>query len=98
MAHTPLVDQPGLLGKIRRQWPWVVMVSVMAVGLLLITTQYWRRGALLIGGGVLLGGLLRAVLTDAGILTVRDHKIVDVVLYGLIGTAIIVVAFVVPRP
>jgi hypothetical protein len=91
----PLRERPGLIGQVWRQWAWVLCLLVVVAGIVLIAAHAWRRGSVVIGGGVLLAGCLRLVLRDPGILGVR-RRAIDALLYLGVGAAIIVVAIVVP--
>ncbi|MDR0285846.1 MAG: DUF3017 domain-containing protein [Propionibacteriaceae bacterium] len=93
-----LSDNPGLLGRIRRQWPWVVVLVCMAVGLTLIAITRWRWGAGAIGAGMVAAGVFRTVMRDPGIVAIRGHRFIDLVFYYGIGLAIIVFAIIVPTP
>jgi membrane-bound ClpP family serine protease len=90
-----LREHRGLLGQLRRQWPWVVCVLVVALGLVLIVLDAWRRGSTVIGAAVLLAGLFRLVFRDPGILAIRSQAF-DSILYLGLGLAIVVLAIVVP--
>ena len=78
---------------------YLIVVAVTAVGLLIVAFGPWRRGITLIGLGLLFGALMRTLLRDrnAGMLRVRRHKWVDVAMLGGIGTAMIVLASVIPN-
>ncbi len=78
---------------------YLIVVAVTAVGLLIVAFGPWRRGITLIGLGLLFGALMRTLLRDrnAGMLRVRRHKWVDVAMLGSIGTAMIVLASVIPN-
>jgi len=91
-----LVDDPGLLGRIRRQWPWVTVLTFVAVGLVLIAVGDWRWGAGVIGAGMTVAGVLRTVLKDPGILAIRGHRWIDLFFYYVLGAAIVVFAVIVP--
>lgn len=80
-----------------RQWPLLLVMACFVVGICLIMVLHWRRGAMMMGGGTGLAGLLRLVLSDerAGLLVVRSRGW-DVAVTGLAGAAIIVLAMVVP--
>ena len=77
----------------RRQVPLTAALVVVAVGLALGAAGSWRAGALTVGGGVLLAGVLRLVLParDAGLLAVRSRRMDTALLLGL-GTALVVLA------
>ena len=93
-----LIDDPGLLGRIRRQWPWVVLLMLVALGLILIGVGVWRWGAGIIGTAMVIGGVFRTVLKDPGILAIRRHRWIDLIFYYVLGVAIIVFAVIVPTP
>ena len=95
---TRLTDDPGLLGRIRRQWPWVVLLTLVAVGLILIGFGVWRWGAGTIGTGMVIAGLFRTALKDPGILAIRRHRWIDLIFYYVLGVAIVVFAVIVPTP
>jgi hypothetical protein len=88
-SDVPLEERPGLAGAVRRQWPWVVVLGCVGVGLLLVAVGLWRAGLAVVGGAMLLGGALRAALPDPGILAVRS-KVVDLFLYVGAGTLLVV--------
>ncbi|MFF5494921.1 DUF3017 domain-containing protein [Streptomyces aquilus] len=74
-----------------RQWPILAVLATVAVGLLVIATDQFRVGSLLIGAGLLAGGVLRWLLPDVGMLAVRS-RFTDIVTYGVLGTAIALLA------
>ena len=78
---------------------YLIVVAVTAVGLLIVAFGPWRRGVELIGVGLIFGAVMRAVLRDrnAGMLRVRRHKWIDVLMLGGVGTAMIVLANVIPN-
>ena len=78
-------------------WPLLVVLSAVSGGVAYAAFGHWRRGALMIGGALLLGALLRLALPrgTAGLLAVR-RRWIDVTVMAAIGIGIIVVAFVVP--
>ena len=80
-----------------RQWPLLLVIVCIAVGVVLIFELHWKRGAMMIGGATGLAGLLRLVLPEssAGLLVVRS-RFLDVVVLGLAGLAMIVLALLVP--
>ncbi|MDR1212506.1 MAG: DUF3017 domain-containing protein [Propionibacteriaceae bacterium] len=93
----PLRQRTGLLGLVTRQWPWVLTVGLVAVGLVLVVLRLWRPGCVVVGVGTALGGLLRWRLPDPGILAVRRRRW-DVPFYLLLGAGIVVFALWVPNP
>jgi hypothetical protein len=67
-----------------------LVVILVAAGLGFIALEYWRLGLALIGAAMIIGGVLRWVLAEPGILVVRS-KAIDVPVYLGLGVAIIVV-------
>jgi Protein of unknown function (DUF3017) len=78
---------------------YLIVVAISIAGLLVTALGPWRRGVSLIGGGLLFGAFVRAVLRDrdAGMLRVRRHRWADVLMLGGVGTALIVLASVIPN-
>ena len=93
-----LTQNPGVLGRIRRQWTWVVVLVLVLVGLILIAFGAWRWGAGAIGVGMIVSGVFRTVMTSPGILVIRGHKWIDLCFYYGLGVAIVVFAIIVPNP
>ena len=93
-----LAEKPGLAGRIRRQWPWVVVLLFVAIGLVAVALGVWRLGAGLIGGGMIVAGVFRSVMKDPGILTIRRRRWVDLCFYYGLGVGIIIFAIIVPHP
>ena len=80
-----------------REWPLLSVLLVVLVGLGVTSRGYYRVGSVVVGSGVLLGALLRAMLPErrAGLLVVR-HRVLDVVLMTVVALGVIVLAIVVP--
>ena len=78
---------------------YLIVVAASAVGLLIIAFGPWRRGVGLIGLALLFGALARIVLSEnnAGMLRVRRSRWADVLMLGGVGTALIVLASVIPN-
>ncbi|WP_286256320.1 DUF3017 domain-containing protein [Streptomyces graminofaciens] len=74
-----------------RQWPILVVLCAVGLGLLLTAMDVFRWGTLLIGAALLAGGALRWVVPDVGMLAVRS-RFTDMVTYGVLGTAIVLLA------
>jgi len=87
----------GWRGYLVRQWPLLLVLACLIVGLALVVTGHWRRGAMVIGGTIGLAGLLRLLLPEdvVGLLVVRSRW-VDVLVTGVAGAAMIVMAVIVP--
>ncbi|MBA8822737.1 hypothetical protein FHX42_000066 [Saccharopolyspora lacisalsi] len=66
---------------------------VVLIGFLRVATQHWRDGSTLLGCALLLAAGLRATLStkQAGLLAIRS-RVVDIVLYGVLGLLIVAVA------
>lgn len=81
------------------QWPLLVVLGIVAVGLLLVVLGHWRRGTVLIGAALCAGAGLRAFLPRqmAGLLQVRSWAFDVTFLLGC-GAAIIVLSLNVPTP
>lgn len=77
-----------------RALPLLLVLAGVALGLILISLDHWRRGATALGASAALGGLLRLVLPEqaVGFLAVRS-KAFDVVFAALLtaGAAVLVV-------
>jgi len=82
-----------------RQWPISVVLAGVVVALALVSFDYFRRGAVVLAGSVLLAAFLRLLLPqkDAGLLAVRSRR-VDVAILGVLGLLLALFAFWVPPP
>lgn len=69
-----------------RAIPITIVLAIVAFGLLLIAFAYWRRGTAALAFAMLVGGSLRAVLSERviGVLAVRG-KGFDVTFYFTVG-------------
>ncbi|MEU1464841.1 DUF3017 domain-containing protein [Streptomyces sp. NPDC005727] len=89
---------PGDAPAPARQWPMLVVLSAVALGLLLTALDVFRYGTLLIGAALLAGAALRWALPGVGMLAVRS-RFTDIVTYGVLGLAIVLLAMTVqPNP
>jgi hypothetical protein len=81
-----------------RQWPMLVVVGTVALGLLLTALGTFRFGTLLIGAALLAGAVMRWFVPSVGMLAVRS-RFTDIVTYGVLGLAIVLFAMMVqPNP
>ena len=82
-----------------RQWPITVVLAGVAVAMIFIALDSFRRGSVVLSASVLLAFFLRLLLpdADAGMLAVRSKRI-DVITLGILGVAITVFTFWVPAP
>jgi len=74
-----------------RQWPILVVLSGVGLGLLLTALDVFRFGTILIGVALLAGGVMRWILPDVGMLAVRS-RFTDMLTYGVLGVAIVLLA------
>ncbi|MET8812579.1 DUF3017 domain-containing protein [Streptomyces sp. NPDC004549] len=89
---------PGDAPAPARQWPMLVVLSLVGLGLLLTAFDLVRAGTLLIGVGLLTGAVLRWLLPSVGMLAVRS-RFTDIVTYGVLGVVITLLALMVqPNP
>ncbi|MCI2419381.1 DUF3017 domain-containing protein [Saccharopolyspora sp. K220] len=86
-------DRFGARSRLSVHVPFGLVLLVVLIGLLLISLGHWRRGSMLLGGALLLGAALRAVVPQEriGLLAIRSRT-VDILLYGGFGLVIIAVA------
>ena len=77
---------------------YLVIVAMALVGLGITAAGAWRTGVSWIGAGLLIGAGFRALLNErgAGMLRVR-RRVTDVVMLAAGGTALLVLAVVVPN-
>jgi hypothetical protein len=98
-APRPRDPVGGGLVRPRRQWPLLLVSALVLGGVVaaLLGPDTWRAGCLVVGGALVLGALLRLVLTTrrAGLLRVRS-KAFDVGVMLLAGGAILVLSVIVP--
>ncbi|MET8585414.1 DUF3017 domain-containing protein [Streptomyces collinus] len=81
-----------------RQWPMLLVLSTVALGLLLTALDLFRLGTLVIGGALLAGAVLRWILPSVGMLAVRS-RFTDIATYGVLGLVIALLAMTAqPRP
>lgn len=81
------------------QWPITLVLVGVAIAMILIGADYFRRGCVVLSASVLLAAFLRLLLpdADAGMLVVRSRKL-DVAILGVLGIGITVFTFWVPAP
>ncbi|MFD8369399.1 DUF3017 domain-containing protein [Streptomyces sp. NPDC059688] len=82
---------PGDAPAPARQWPMLVVLSTVALGLLLTALDVFRIGMLVVGAALLAGAVLRWVLPSVGMLAVRS-RFTDIVTYGILGVVIVLLA------
>ncbi|MGB9223682.1 DUF3017 domain-containing protein [Mycobacterium sp.] len=91
---TTQTTQAGVRSGLRGQWPIVLVGLTFVVGFGLAAANFWRRGALLLGIGVVLAAVLRLALPNgrAGLLVVRS-KGIDFVTTATVGAAMVYIAW-----
>ncbi|MEU0066753.1 DUF3017 domain-containing protein, partial [Streptomyces albidoflavus] len=74
-----------------RQWPMLLVLSLVGLGLILTAFDVTRVGTLLVGVALLVGAGLRWWLPSVGMLAVRS-RFTDLVTYTVLGVVIVVLA------
>ncbi|MEU8847157.1 DUF3017 domain-containing protein [Streptomyces sp. NPDC048564] len=82
---------PGDAPAPARQWPVLLVLGLVAVGLLITALDVFRVGTLVIGSALLAGAVLRWLLPSVGMLAVRS-RFTDIVTYGVLGLVIVLLA------
>ena len=91
-------DRPPIRGGwAGRQWPLLIVLGGGVVGLAAVALDHFRSGCLLLGFSVLFAAMARLLLPArrVGLLVVRSRAFDVFVLTGM-GTALVVLAVVVP--
>ncbi|MER6181136.1 DUF3017 domain-containing protein [Streptomyces sp. NPDC001652] len=74
-----------------RQWPILLVLGAVAVGLLMTALDVFRYGTMLIGAALVAGAVLRWLVRDVGMLAVRS-RFTDIATYGLLGGVIVLLS------
>lgn len=87
----------GKYSWLRRQWPLLLVLAVVAVGLVLVVVDDFRTGAILFAAAVILAAAFRLFFPSriVGLLVLRSRAI-DVVTLTVLGVAALVLALIVP--
>jgi hypothetical protein len=82
-----------------RQWPITLVLALVGLSLVLIATDHFRRGSVLLSASVILAFFLRLMLpgSEAGYLVVRSRR-VDVIVLGILGIGLGIFSLWVPAP
>jgi Protein of unknown function (DUF3017) len=96
-ARTPLYVRRPLLAGVLRQLPLAAVLVAVGVGLLLVATDHWRKGLVVMGLAVVGAAALRLLVPvrHAGFLAVRGRS-VDVLLMAGAGLVLTGIALAVP--
>jgi hypothetical protein len=90
----------GLRQTLRDEVPFVLVLAIAVAGLctVVISSQHWLRGVLIIASGLLVAGAARFVLPPrrAGLLAVRG-RLFDTACYLALGGAIVLFGLLLPR-
>ena len=100
VPQEPVDDRPPIRGGwVGRQWPLLAVLGGGVIGLSAVALDHFRSGCLILGVSVLLAALARLVLPArrVGLLVVRSRAF-DVLVLASMGTALVVLAVVVPTP
>ncbi|MGY1635084.1 DUF3017 domain-containing protein [Geodermatophilus sp. SYSU D00742] len=97
MSRPPLYTRRPFLAGLLRQLPLLLVLVVVAVGLVMVALEHWRRGLVVVGVALVGGGLLRLLLPvrRVGFLAVRSRP-VDVVLLAGVGVTLTAFALAIP--
>jgi hypothetical protein len=89
---------PDLRSRIPVALPATLVAAVTLAAIALVGTQHWRKGAVLLGGALLMAAVLRmAVPPDrVGLLAIRGRA-VDVLFYSGFGMMIVLLAATITR-
>ena len=87
----------GKYSWLRRQWPLLLVLAVIAAGLVLVVVDNFRTGAILFAAAVILAAGFRLFFPSriVGLLVLRSRAI-DVVTLTVLGVAALVLALIVP--
>ncbi|MEU8824154.1 DUF3017 domain-containing protein [Streptomyces sp. NPDC048636] len=74
-----------------RQWPLLVVMGGVGIGLMIVALDAFRAGTVVIGLSLLAGAVLRWALPEVGMLAVRS-RFTDMLTYGLLGALIVLLS------
>jgi len=96
-SRPPLYLRRPLLAGFLRQWPLLVVIVTVGIGLLLVAADQWRTGLVVMGLALVAAGLLRLLLPvrRIGFLAVRSRP-VDVALTTAAGLAVVAITLATP--
>ena len=87
------------LRRLFREWPLILVLTVVAASLWIVADNHFKRGTVLFALAICLAALLRAMLPNGavGMLKVRS-RVLDVLTMGALGGCAIIAALIVPPP
>lgn len=87
----------GRLSRFARQWPGLLVLLVVTVGVAAALDHHWRKGVYVVGAGLAVACVLRAVLPAprVGMLAVRSRR-VDVLQTGVVGVGLLLLGALIP--
>ncbi|NED99547.1 DUF3017 domain-containing protein [Phytoactinopolyspora halotolerans] len=82
-----------------RQWPFLAALGIVVGGLAVVANDHFKRGTVIIAGGICIAAFLRLVLPNsrAGLLLVRS-RFLDVLTLAFLGGGTLIAALIVPPP
>jgi hypothetical protein len=77
-----------------RQLPLLAVLVLVALGLVIVATDHWARGTVVLAAGMLLGAGLRLALPErrAGLLVVRSRTFDVAALTGVAAAMVVIAA------
>ncbi|MDE0974408.1 MAG: DUF3017 domain-containing protein [Candidatus Nanopelagicales bacterium] len=99
MANLPEKNVHRLPRSRFREWPISLVLLGIALSMVFVATEHFRRGSLVLAVSVVLATFLRLFLPEnqAGMLAVRSRS-VDVAVLAVLGVGLAIFAFWVPAP
>jgi hypothetical protein len=97
VTRPPLYVRRPVLAGLIRQLPLLAVLVAVAVGLVLVVFEHWRKGLVVVGVALIAAAVLRLLLPlrRVGFLAVRSRP-VDVVLLTGTGVLMTVIALAIP--
>ena len=95
----PLHPPKGRWESLLAQWPITLVLLGIGVALLMIGTDHFRRGSIVLSASVMFAMFLRLLLPSSviGMLAVRTRK-TDVIVLGALAIGLTIFTFWVPPP
>jgi hypothetical protein len=96
-TRAPLYVRRPLIAGLVRQWPLLLVIVWVGVGLAMVALDHWRRGLVVVGLALVAAALFRLLLPlpRLGFLAVRGRTL-DVALTAGAGLTIAVLALTLP--